>query len=139
MRVKEMCVKFCVELSSAQDAERDDVEPEEQGHASAERAVDLGVISESGDVPTEDERRDKPHGGGDGGTGKYALPGLLHRRSHVINQGGDANAACEGDAPTDEKREDIDRSAGRRSNVHSEPGRDEVTEDHENAGQNKGY
>ena len=138
VRVKEMCVKFCVEFSSAQDTERDDVEPEEQGHASTERAVDLGVISESGDVPTEDERRDKPHGGGDGSTGKYALPRLLHGSPHVVDKPSDADASSEGDDPADEEREDVHRRASRGDDVLREPHREEMTEDNEHGGEGKG-
>ena len=37
-----------VELRAAEDAERDDVEPEEQGDAGAERAVDLASSWRSG-------------------------------------------------------------------------------------------
>jgi len=139
MRVEKARVELGIELGSAKNTERDDVEPEEQRDAGAERSIDLGVVGEARDVPAEDDGREEPHGCGDESAGESALPGLLHRRSHVIDQGSDANAARERDAPADEKRENIDRSAGGGGNVHSEPGRDEVTEDHENAGQSKGY
>ena len=86
-----------VELCAAEDAERDDVEPEEQGDAGTEGAVDLGVVGEAGDVPAEGEGGEKPHDGGGDGSGKSALPGLLHGRSHVIDEGDEADAAGERD------------------------------------------
>src|SRR3981081_2968600 len=86
-------VKFSVELCPAEDAEGDDVEPEEQRDAGAEGAIDLRVVGKAGDVPAEDQRGNEPHGGGDDGAGKDPLPGLLHGRSHVVDETDDANAA----------------------------------------------
>ena len=54
MRMMKAGVEFSVELCSAEDAEGDDVEPEEKSDACAERAVDLRVVGKAGDVPAED-------------------------------------------------------------------------------------
>ena len=47
-------VKFGVELGPAEDAEGDDVEPEEERDAGAEGAIDLSVVGKARDVPTKD-------------------------------------------------------------------------------------
>ena len=86
-------VEFGVELCPAEDAEGDDVEPEEESDGGAERAIDLGVVGKARDVPAEDECGGEPHGGGDDGAGKDALPGLLHGCSEVVDQTDDADAA----------------------------------------------
>src|SRR6266852_9789123 len=105
-------VELGVELCPAEDAERDDVEPEEKGDAGAEGSVDLRVVGEACDVPAEDERGEEPHGGGDDGAGQDAFPGLLHGRSHVVDEADDADTADEGDTPADEESEDVNRGAG---------------------------
>ena len=74
VRMKKACVEFSIELGSAEDAQRDDVEPEEQRNAGAEGAVDLRVVGEARDVPAEDERGDEPQGGGENGAGKDTFP-----------------------------------------------------------------
>jgi len=131
-------VEFGVELGSAQNTERDDVEPEEKGYAGAQGAVDLRVVGESRDIPTEDDGGEKPHGGGDEGSRKGTLPGLLHGSSHVIDEGGDADAASERNAPSDKEGKDKYRGTGRGCDVESEPVSDEVSKDHEDAGQREG-
>ena len=55
LRTKKGGVELSVELGAEEDAERDDVEPEEQRDAGAERAVDLGVVGEAGDIPAKYE------------------------------------------------------------------------------------
>ena len=67
---KKRASNFGVELGPAEDAERDDVEPEEQSDAGAEGAVDPGVVGKTGDVPAEGEGGEEPHDGGDDGSGK---------------------------------------------------------------------
>src|SRR4030088_666995 len=105
--VRKAGVEFGVELGSGEEEE-----PKEKGDACAEGAVDLGVIGEPCDVPAEGNSGDKPQGGGEDGTGKDAFPGLLHRRSHVIDETDDADAAGKGDDPADEKSCDEDGGAG---------------------------
>ena len=84
--VSDRGVELHVELCAEEDAEGDDVEPEEQSDAGTERSVDQGVVGEAGDVPAEDEGGEEPHDGGGDGSGKSALPGLPDGRSHVIDE-----------------------------------------------------
>src|SRR6266550_2977055 len=130
-------VEFGVELCPAEDAERDDIEPEEQGDAGAERAVDLRVVGKTRDIPAKDERGGKPHGGGDDGAGNDALPGLLHGRSHVVDQGDDADAAGERDDPADEQSDGVEGSASRGDEVQREPAGKELAEHDEGGGKKK--
>src|SRR5258705_10655899 len=104
-------VEFSVELRPAEDAERDDVEPEEQGDAGAERAVDLRVVGEARDIPAKDERGGKPHGGGDDGAGHNALPGLFHGGSEVVDESDDDDAGGGREGPPDAQRDGVERSA----------------------------
>ena len=97
-----------VELRAAEDAERDDVEPEEQGDACAERAVDLGVVGKAGDVPAEDEGARNHMTVATTAPGRVALPGLLHGRAHVVDERDEADAAGERDDPADDEGEDVD-------------------------------
>ena len=53
--------------------------------------------------------------------GMVALPGLPHGRSHVVDEGDDADAAGEGDHPADDEGEDVDRGAGGGHDVHGQP------------------
>src|SRR6266481_3548651 len=138
MRVGRAGVEFGIELGSAEDAERDDVEPEEQGDACAEGAVDLRVVGKARDIPAEDECGNEPHGGGDDGSGQDALPGLLHWRSHVVDETDDADAADKGDTPADEESEDVDRGASEGCDVQGQPLGDEVAEDDEDTGDGEG-
>lgn len=138
LRAKKSSVELSVELGATEDAERDDVEPEEQGDAGAERAVDLGVVGEARDIPAKDESGKEPHDRGDDSTGEYALPGLLHGRSHVIDEADDADTADEFNAPADEESEDVDRSAGQGHKVEGRPLGHEMAENDENAGKCEG-
>src|ERR1700733_15086560 len=110
-RVEKTGVKLSVELGSAENTERDDVEPEEERDAGAEGAVDLGVVGKTGDVPSKDECGKEPCGSREDGAGQDTLPRLLHGRSHVIDEADDADAAGERDCPADEDSDGVDRSA----------------------------
>ena len=124
-------VEFGVELGSAEDTERDDIEPEEQGDAGAERAVDLGVVGKAGDVPAEDEGGGEPHDGGDDGAGHNAPPGLFHGGSEVVDESDDDNAGGESDGPPDEQSDGVERSASGGNEVQRYPRGEELAEDHE--------
>src|ERR1700722_8291812 len=120
-----------VELGSVEDAEGDDVEPEEQSDACAEGAVDLRIVGESGDVPTEGQGGEKPDDRGGDGSGKNTLPGLTDGRSHVIEECDDANTAGESDGPAEEQSDEVDRGASRWNDMQGEPEGDEVSKDDE--------
>ncbi len=124
-------VKFGVKLSAVKDTERDDVEPEEERDACSERSVDLRVIGETGHIPPKSERRKEPQCGGEEGTRKHALPGLLHRRPQVIDKADDANACREGHAPADNKGDCVDRCLDFREDIHGKPVGNELSEDDE--------
>src|SRR5277367_5291194 len=102
-------MKLGVELGAVEDAERDDVEPEEERDAGAERAVDLGIVGKTGDIPAEGDCSDEPHDCGENSAGQDSLPGLLDRRSQVIDETDDADASGKSDDPAEEKSEDEDR------------------------------
>ena len=131
-------MKFGIEFGSEENTERDDVKPKEKRDACAERAIDLGVVSEAGNVPTKGDSSWKPHHGGENGTGKNPLPGLFHGRSHVIDQADDACASRKRDHPTDEKSNGVDGSAGGGHDVDCQPFRNELSEDYKCAGKNEG-
>ena len=137
-RVEKTGANLGVEFCPGQDAERDDVEPEQQSDAHAERAVDLGVVGEPGDVPAEGHGGDEPHDGGDDGAGKCALPGLAHGASQVVDERGDSYDGGEGDDPADEHGKEQDGRPHRRRDVKGEPTGCELPEDYEKAGQRKG-
>src|SRR5216683_813919 len=133
----EVCAKLNIELGAAEDAQGDDVEPEEKSYTRAEGAVDLRVVGEAGDVPAEGQGGEEPHGGGGDGSREGAPPRLPDRDAHVVDEGDEADAAGEGDRPADDQGDDVDRGADGGYDVHGEPGRDDVTEDDQRAGNGK--
>ncbi len=114
-------VKFCVKFCAVEEAEGDDVEPEEERDASSEGAVDLRVVGEARDVPTEGEGGEEPREGGESRAGNNTLPGLLHGSSHVIDEADDTDASGKSDRPTDEQRNEIDRCPSGGHDVFGEP------------------
>src|SRR5579862_3213072 len=132
------CIKFGVKLRSEEEAERDDIEPEEQRDACAERSVDLGVVGEARDVPAKGERSQEPRQSGESRAGHDTLPGLPHGGSQVINKADDDGAADKGNDPADEDSGDEDRSASRGHDMRCQPHSEEVAEDDEDAGESKG-
>jgi len=111
--VEKACVELDIKLGPIEETERDDVEPEEERDPGTERAVDLGVVGETGDIPAEDDGREEPHGGGEEGPGEGPFPGLLHRGTHVIDESCDADAARESDDPAKKDRKEVDRGSSR--------------------------
>src|ERR1700757_4909214 len=124
-------VKFGVELGPAEDAEGDDVEPEEESDAGADRAVDLGIVGKAGDVPAEDEGCGEPHGGGDNSARNDALPGLFQGRSQGVDESDDDDTGSERDGPADEKSDGVERGTSGGDEVQRYPGGEELAEDHE--------
>lgn len=111
--VEKTGMKLDVELGPIEDTERDDVEPEEECDACAQRSVDPGVVGKAGDIPAEDDGGEKPRGGRDEGTWKGTLPGLLHGRTHVIDDSCDADTARESNDPAKHNRKEVDRGSSR--------------------------
>lgn len=138
MRVEKASVKFGIELCSAEDTERDDVEPEEERDAGAEGSIDLSVVGKARDIPTKDEGGKEPRGSGEDSAGHDTLPRLLHWRAHVVDEAYDADAASERDSPADEKSDGVNRSAGGGNEVQRQPLGEELAEDDEEGGEGKG-
>jgi hypothetical protein len=131
-------MKFSIELGSEENAERNDIEPEEERDACAERAIDLRVVGKTCDVPAEGEGGEEPQRSGKDSAGKNSLPGLLHGSTHVVDEADNADTADERNTPADKKSDGVDRSSGRRNDVHGQPFRNELTEDNDRAGQSEG-
>lgn len=135
--MKKMCGELGIELRTAEDAERNDVEPEEQRNPRAERTIDLRVIGETSDIPSKGERGDEPHHGSDDGSGYHALPGLPHGRAHVIDNGHNGDTAGQSDNPTDEISKEVDGWTGEGHSLLCDPNGDEMAEDNKHTGKNK--
>src|SRR5579871_3019814 len=115
-------VELVIELGPADDTKGDDIEPEEESDGRAEGAVDPGIVSKTGDVPTEGEGGDKPHDGGDEGSWKDFAPRLPQRGAHVVDEGNEADTAGKRDCPADNQRDDEDGGTDRGHDVHGDPG-----------------
>src|SRR5580698_5219432 len=131
-------VVLVVELGPADDAEGDDVEPEEESNGCPEGPVDSGIVGKTGDVPAEDECGDEPHDGGDEGSWKHFPPGLPQRSAHVVDKGDEADAAGKCDCPANDQRDNEYGSTDRSHDVQADPGRNEVAKDDERACDGKG-
>jgi hypothetical protein len=85
--------KFGVEFGSDEEAEGDDVEPEEKSDSDSKRAVDLGVVREPSDIPAEGNGRDEPQERRDDGSGEALLPWLPHGAAQVVDDASETDAA----------------------------------------------
>src|ERR1700727_2407392 len=103
---RKMCVVLVVKLRPADDAEGDDVEPEEQSDGCAKGAVNPRVVGKTGDVPAKNKRGNKPHDGGEEGSRKDFAPGLPQGGTHVVEEGDEADAGGKRDCPADYQRDD---------------------------------
>src|SRR5665213_171781 len=139
-----------VELRAAQHAQRNQVEPEHQGDGRAQRAVHPRVIRKARDVVAKSQRGNEPHGRCQRGAGETAAPTPIHVEgkeglhvlahvlrdvgAKVVDDGDDAHAAGQGDAPAHDEGEDVERSAGFDGKMVRHPLRHDVAEDDQRAG-----